>query len=200
MCLKEKCYYVKLFFLFLTFLIFQEVICPGQVPAPAMNIHFSLPLADQTTSVAVLLPTQDGQAWLVYATNSGKLASFYLTPTRPGPSPIPPIPPDPVPQKLTIVVVEDPTKTTVSERLILSDSTWRDLANLKHDFKGVIPFDIKEKKTGLPPPALVPFLERSKLHKLPWLMFTNAQGIFLWEGNLPDSRETLISLIRKHGG
>jgi len=175
----------------------------AQTPAPAIHTRFALPLADKTTAMAVLLPTQDSQAWLVYATPNGKIGLYLLTPTTPTPPPeptppVPPVPP-PVPTRLTIAIVEDPSTTTQEQRGILSDSTWRDIAKSKHDFIGIIPNDIKDARTGLPPAWLTPFLNRAKLHRLPWVIFTDGSTGIVWEGELPDSSAALADLISKYG-
>ena len=189
--------------------------CWGQTPAPALQTQFTLPLADQTTAAAVLLPTANGQAWLCYATQTGKIGLWILTPAttppNPEPQPIPPpvppppvppvpVPPVPVPQRLTIAVVEDPQTSTSEQRGVLANKTWRNLAGEKHDFRGIIPVDVIEKGTGKPPASLVPFLNAAKGRMLPWVMFGSATGIILWEGPLPATSAELIALIHKYGG
>jgi len=176
----------------------------GQTPAPAAQTKFQLPLADATTATAVILPTQAGQAWLVYATKSGMIGSYLLTPTDPTPPPDPlpppPVPPVPIPQKLTIAIVENPATTTVEQRQVLADQAWRNLAADKHTFKGIIPTDVTDKRTGKPPADLVPFLNRAALHNLPWVMFTKPDHTIVWEGQLPTTAQELLNLIHQHGG
>ena len=175
-------------------------------PAPAPGVQFTLPLTDSTNGTAVLLPTHDGEAWLVYATSSGKLGTYYLIPQNhpipPTPDPpIPPIPPTPDPpippplEKLHIAIVEDPARTTLQQRDVLSDPKWRAAASSQHWFEGIIPNDVKEIKTGLPPANLLPFLERAKLHNLPWVIMCNEAGVIRWEGPLPATAEELFKLI-----
>jgi len=200
--MNSKSNLTTLFFLTLTFVL-TATFASAQTPAPAIEVQFALPLADKTTATAVLLPTTDGQAWLVYATPIGKIGLYLLTPTNPTPPPeptppIPPVPP-PVPTRLTIAIVENPSTTTQEQRGILSDSTWRDIAKSKHDFIGIIPNDIRDARTGLPPVHLVPFLNRAKLHRLPWVMFTDGQTGILWEGELPNSSAAFSALISKYG-
>ena len=176
----------------------------GQTPAPAPQTPFNLPLTDKTNATAILLPTHDAQAWLVYATPSGKIGLYLLTPATPQPTPDPtppPVPPiPPVPQKLTIAIVEKPAKTTNEQRQLLMDPTWRKLATEKHDFRGIIPDDVVEKGTGKPPASLVPFLDRARQHNLPWVMLAAPDGTIIWEGTLPPIGGDLKALIRKYGG
>jgi len=201
----------RIYFLLPCLIALSVATAPGQTPAPAIMTQFSLPLADKTTAAATLLPTQNEQAWLVYATGNGKIGIWTLAPTSPSPNPIPPIPPEPIPpvppvppipipQKLTIAIVENPTKTTPEQRAVLANPTWRKLSTEKHDFRGIIPTDVIEKGTGKPPTSLVPFLDRAKLHNLPWCMFTTADGRILWEGQLPTSAKELAALIQRYGG
>lgn len=69
----------------------------AQTPAPAAQVIFALPLADKTTAQAVLLPMPTPGAWLVYATPTGKLGLWTMTPTSPTPPPDPSPPPTPPP-------------------------------------------------------------------------------------------------------
>lgn len=82
----------------LSLLLSFPVLSHGQTPAPAVQTQFALPLADKTTATAILLPMPTPGAWLVYATPSGKLGLFQVTPASPDPNPDPtPVPPTPVP-------------------------------------------------------------------------------------------------------
>jgi hypothetical protein len=69
----------------------------AQTPAPALQTPFSLPLTDKTTAQAVLLPTLNGQAFLVYATPTGRLGLWTMSPTTPTPPPEPQPQPPPQP-------------------------------------------------------------------------------------------------------
>ena len=82
-------------FLFLSAPLAQPTI--AQTPAPGLQTEFALPLADKTTATAVLLPTLDGRAFLVYATKTGTLGLWTMTPTRPTPPPEPQPQPQPEP-------------------------------------------------------------------------------------------------------
>lgn len=185
---------------FLSWLLLTVGSAAAQTPAPAPTTQFPLPLADGTSATAQFLPTQNGAGWLVYATSSGKLATYYLTPTQPGPQPIPPTPVPPTPTKLTIAIVEDPATTSQTQRSVLCEPTWRKLATEKHDFVGIIPNDVIDKRTGQPPPRLAPFLDRAKLHNLPWIMFSDSAGVIVWEGQVPTSALELTKLLQRYGG
>jgi hypothetical protein len=174
--------------------------CWAQTPAPAVQTTFALPLADKTTAQAVLLPTANGQAYLVYATPKGQLGFYLLNPTSPTPTPdpVPPVPPQPTRPK--IAVVENPLTTTLEQRQVLSTPSWRDQASKKHDFIGIIPSDVIEKGTSKPPASLVPFLDRASTHNLPWVILCDQTGTIIWEGQLPTSAAELSALITKYGG
>ena len=171
----------------------------GQTPAIKPFTYFALPLTDDTIANAILLPAADGQAYITYATSQGGLVVYRVTGMEPGPNPVPPPVPPPTPTKLTIAIVEDPRATTKQQRDVLADKAWRKLAKEKHDFLGIIPKDLTDRKTGQPPPRLAPFLERAKLHDLPWVMFTDPTGAIIWEGPLPPIGGDLCALIRTYG-
>jgi len=194
----------KRFFLLLYVFTLPVATAPAQTPAPATMTQFALPLADQTTATAIILPGPNTQAWLIYATPSGKIGLWTMTPTTspipPQPIPPPPIPPVPIPQRLTIAVIEDPATTTLEQRNVLADPTWRKLAAEKHDFRGIIPIDVIEKGTSQPPAALAPFLDRAKGRPLPWIMLYTQNFVLVWEGPLPATTTELMAIIHQFGG
>lgn len=183
----------------------------AQTPAPKTGTSFLLNLIDGTTATAVFLPMQDGQVALVYATRNGNLGLWTMTPTispapqppiPPNPNPVPPtpVPPQPITQKLSIGIVEDPRTTTLEQKAVLIDKEWRNLAVTKHEFIGLIPKDIKEKQTGLPPANLLPFLNAAKGHELPYVVFFDKAMSLVYSGPLPDSSAEMTALILKYGG
>ena len=190
----------KSFCLFFALLLPMATHTHAQTPAPKENVPFSLLLADGTTATAVFLPTADGQAYLVYSTPTGKLGFWMMTTKTPEPTPTPNPPPDPTPQKLTIAIVEDPEQTTAAQRRVLIDDEWRDAAAGGHDFKGILPSDLKDPKTGEAPPVLAPFLKAAEGQSLPWVMFYNRSGKLVFSGPLPATGAELTALIRKYGG
>jgi hypothetical protein len=185
---------------FLCWLLLTAMQARAQTVAPAILTKFALPLADQTIREAIFLPSPNGQAYLVYATSTGQLGLWTLTPTNPPPAPEPTPPTPPPPQKLLIAVVENPTTTTLEQRAVLAAPTWREIATEKHVFFGIIPNDVIEKGTGKPPASLVPFLDRAKEHTLPWCMFFTQRGEIVWEGQIPATAKELIDLIQRYGG
>ena len=172
----------------------------SQIPSPEIESQFPLLLSDGTTAQAVFLPVNDGNLYLVYATRQGKLGFWTLTKGT-GPIPPDPIPPPPpVPTRLTIVVVEDPERSTQIERDILADDRWRGLAMEKHNFLGIIPIDLVDNRTGKPPALLAPFLDLAKGKALPWTILADAKGNVVWQGHLPNSPDDFANLIKKFGG
>lgn len=172
----------------------------GQTPAPAIHTPFQLPLADKTTATATILPAPQSRAYLVYATPAGKLGLWLMMKaTDPiPPDPIPPPPPEPV--KLFIAIIEDPERTSQAQRDVLADQGWRNLAGPPHQFLGILPVDLIDKRTGLPPPHLAPYLSHAKTKPLPWVIFTDENRNILFEGPLPPTAPDLERLIRTHGG
>ena len=172
----------------------------SDVPTPELEKSFSMILSDGTKSTAVFLPAENGNLYLVYATQRGNLGFWTLTK---GTGPIPPDPdppPPPKPTRLTIVVVEDPERSTQVERDILADDRWRGLAMEKHNFLGIIPIDLVDNRTGKPPALLAPFLDLAKGKALPWTILADAKGNVVWQGHLPNSPDDFANLIKEKGG
>ena len=183
----------------------------SQTPAPEVQTLFNLPLTDKTTAQAVILPTLDGQAFLVYATSAGRLGIYCLIPTTapeptpptplpPTPIPPTPIPPTPITQKLYIAIVENPRETTQEQKAVMVDKEWRSLAVDKHNFIGLIPSEIKEIKTGLPPASLLPFLNAAKGHNLPCIVIFNKSMSLVYAAELPVTSAEITAIIHKYGG
>lgn len=172
----------------------------AQTLTPAPHVQFTLPLTQSQSASAQFLPAPNGDLWLVYATSSGELRTYALTLTNPTPPPDPVPPPPPIPVKLTIAIVENPQLTSLADRQTLADPTWRKWATEKHDFIGIIPNDVIDKRTGQPPPRLAPFLDRARSHNLPWIIFTNPAGVIIWEGQVPTTATELTNLIKQFGG
>ena len=204
-------YLATSFFLSILLLSPSTPHCWGQTPAPRTMTQFALPLADNTTATAAFLPTTGGSTYLVYGTPTGRLGFFLLTaptdPTPPNPwppipptPPVPPAPPVPIPQKLTIAIVEDPATTTQQQRSILADPAWRRHAADKHHFRGIIPTDLIEKGTNKPPASLAPFLDAAKGRMLPWILLVAPDGTILFQGPLPPTTAELTATIRRYGG
>lgn len=185
---------------FLSWLLLIVPIAAAQTANPAPMKPFSLPLTTGESATAVLLPIDDGRMWMVYATPDGKIGFWMMSQSTDPipPDPIPPPPPEPT--RLTIVAVEDPERTTQRERDVLADAGWRGLAMEKHNFMGIIPVDLIDKRTGKPPPLFLPFMDLAKGKKLPWVILGDDQGNVLWQGSLPDSPAEFTTLIEKYGG
>jgi len=186
---------IKSFFLLILIASGSIPAAAEQLPAPAPFQPFSLPLTDKTTATAVILPIDATTAYLVYTTSTGSLGFWTMTQST-TPLPPDPIPPDPTPlEKLTIAIVENPSATSAAQRQVLADLTWRKRAAEQHDFLGLIPSDLRDARTGEPPAHLLPFLERAKLHNLPWIIMCDDRGAIVWEGPLPATAAKLLNLI-----
>jgi len=185
---------------FLSWLLLTGFAAAASIPFPATQTPFTLPFSDGTTTTAVLLPIDADRMWMVYATPDGKIGFWMMSrSTDPiPPDPIPPPPPEPT--RLTICIVEDPERTTQTQRDVLVDEGWRGLAMEKHDFLGICPADLIDKRTGKPPPLYAPYLNLAKGKKLPWVILGDDHGKVIWQGSLPDSPAKFLNLIEKYGG
>ena len=202
---------LKLIFLSFAACLLGSCQLKAQTPTPVVEIQFQLQLSDQTQAQAIFLPTLEGKMYLVYATNSGLMGIWTMTPTT-SPIPVHPVPPNPVPptppvppippvtQKLFIGIVEDPRETTLQQKTVLINKEWRELATTHHTFTGLIPLDIIEKGTNKPPASLVPFLNAAKGRELPCLIMFNQNMSLLYAGKIPVTPAEITALIRKFGG
>lgn len=191
---------ISLFLPLLFILPFQGLQAQQTTPVPANEVQFQMPLSDGTTGTAMFCWMPDGNGICVISSPSGKIALLRFTKGILPPIIDPPQPPDPKPQKLTIGIVEDVRATTLSEKEVLIDKAWRDLALKDHTFVGIIPHDLKEKSTAPVKPLLLPFLERAKGKRLPWVIMLGEGTIIAWDGPLPATPAEMTALIMKYGG
>lgn len=86
--------------------------CTAQTPAIAPGTPFTVPLANNTTATAIVLPGPNNQAWLVYATSTGQigLSTLSITTVNP-PPPTPTPPPSPVNPPIPVFPTLGPTPT-----------------------------------------------------------------------------------------
>lgn len=173
---------------------------PAQTLVPANEIQFNFPLSDGTTGTGMFCWMPDGNGLFVMSSPSGKIALLRFTKGILPPIIDPPQPPEPKPQKLTIGIIENPRSTTLSEKEVLVDKEWRDLAVKDHTFVGIIPFDLQEKSPTPVKPLLVPFLSRAKGKRLPWVVMLGEGTVIAWDGPLPATPAEMTALIKKYGG
>jgi hypothetical protein len=203
----------NLILLFLLLFGFPANAALSQTVAPAAKTFFQIPLADKTIADAVIWPTPDGQTLLLYSTPTGKIFVYQLTslgpqpeptpPTPPTPNPTPPTPPnppEPIPQKLTIAVVEDPRTTTQAQKQLLVDCKWRCLAVANHNFVGIVPYNIIDKRTGKTPANLQSIIQASQGQILPCFEIFDSNMGLLYSAHLPNSADQIATIIHKYGG
>lgn len=155
----------------------------SQTPAPAPYQVFSLPLADKTTGTAVLLPTREGQAYLVCASSTGKIFSYLLTPTTTPPKPDPTPQPDPTPPPPTpppaIAAVITVTPTTPAD-LPAGVATLLDSAQVAYHA-----FTVAMVAERDPPENSLTWIGRTAGKQYPYTFFATAEGAILWQGPTP---------------
>ncbi len=185
---------------FLGWLLLAAPLDAATAPVPAPLKFFHLPMDDGSSTQAVLLPIDADHMWMVYTSKDGQIGFWMMTRSTDPIPPDPVPPPPPKPTRLTIVVIEDPERSTQIERDILADDRWRGLAMEKHNFLGIIPIDLVDNRTGKPPTLLAPFLELAKGKALPWTILADAKGNIVWQGHLPNSPDDFANLIKEKGG
>ena len=193
----------KLFFIFLAFfsplvLLADSLNLPVGEIKP--SIQFKIPTTDGLFANAVYFLTGDQKEILILANKQGDLIIYWLSKDPSPKPPDPPIPPTPTPAKLTIAIIEDPSTTPLKQKAILTDKAWRDRANSKHNFLGIVPFNLIQPDTGKTPPFFQPYIDRANGKTLPWLMFFAPNGSLLFEGAVPSSTSEMNTLLDTYGG
>lgn len=161
--------------------------------------------------MAMYVMTNEKIELLILADKQGLMTVYFLsknqwpqpepTPIPPTPvPPTPPTPPTPTPQKLNIAIVEDVCCTPYKQKAVLADRAWRDRANSKHNFIGIIPSTLIQVDTGKAPTFFQPFIDQAKDKKKPYLILYGMDGQIIYEGTLPESTAAMNSLLDIYGG
>jgi len=174
-------------------------------------VQFQIPTTDGQTANALYILTNDQRELLIVSNKQGSIIVYFLSkdpspkppipPVPPDPiPPIPPNPPTPIPQKLNIAIVEDVCCTPLKQKAVLADRVWRDRANAKHNFIGIIPSTLIQVDTGKPPAFFQPFINHAKDKKKPWIILYGNDGQLIYEGTVPDTSAAMNALLEKYGG
>jgi len=157
-------------------------------------------LADGSVAQATFVAIPQQQLMMIVQLQDGHAAIFYLSKNVNPINPVNPVDPEPVPQRLTIAIVENPADVTPQQARVIQSRTFTEEAKRKHNFLGIVTPDAKDAKTNEVPAQLAPFLSEAKLHDLPWIIFTNAAGTIVWQGAPPATAAELIATLHKFGG
>lgn len=130
----------------------------------------------------------------------GTAELYYLSKAAPAPNPDPSPQPPPTPQRLTIAIVEDPLTVSPQQAGVITAAEWVNAAKQNHDYLGIYAPDAANSATKETPAKLAPFLKAASLRKLPWIMFADAQGHIVWQGNPPATVAELLQLLKRYGG
>jgi len=157
----------------------------AQTPAPAPSVRFALPLLDKTTATAMILPTHDGAAWLVYATTTGQIGLYQLTPTSPTPPPDPPPTPPPVDGPISLITVTETTPAVlppaVAAFLVKTNSTYS-------------AYTVAMVGDKTPPPGALLWIGRTAGKTYPYSFIVRADQSIRWQGPTPQSQNDWLKL------
>jgi hypothetical protein len=168
--------------------------CAAQTPAPANNQPFLIPLADSSLATAVILPGPTSLPYLVYATPTGQIGLWTLTPpTNPQPPtpptppqpPTPPTPPTP-PPVVNIIVVTAATPAAADASI----SAW--VAAHGGTFYA---YTVEMVSDDNPPPNSLKWIGRTAGKPYPYAFAADAAGTILWQGPQPKTSAALIEAI-----
>lgn len=152
---------------------------------------FTLPLADKTTATAVFLPTVDGQAYLVYATPTGNLGLWTMTPTATQP-PKPPI--DPPKPPVTSVSVITITETDAAALPSLVQ------AHLDSTGGSYFAFTVAMVSDVSPPTNSLVWIGRSAGKNYPYTFIATSTGEILWQGPTPIRVAEFLARVKNPKG
>jgi hypothetical protein len=171
-------------FLFVLFIAFSTQSCCAQTPAPALQVQFSLPLADNMLATAMILPAANNTYHLVYATQTGQLVSYQLIPNSPNPIPDP----KPVVQSLSVITVTETDQavvpTAISSFLTSTSSTY-------------YAFTVAMVAEKAPPKNALLWIGRTAGKTLPYSFATSLDGKILWEGPTPIGGTAFLEILQR---
>lgn len=170
---------------------------PAQTPTPRPHLPFTLPMTDGTTAAAIILPTQAGQAYLVYATTTGRIGSYLMTPgTTPTPGPIdPPAPPIPVPDPPAPPPVPTPTRLALIGEMDKPNLSTAVTATLSAWAVAVESYSVAQVADPSTPAAALRLIGRSAGKRYPFAIALTAAGTVTWEGNLSNDPTAAIATL-----
>jgi len=161
---------------------------------------FPLPLKDGTTANAAFLPTQNGQAYLVYATSTGQLGSYLLTPTNspnpqpPAPTPTPPAPPPPPPA---------PPLGTASRLIAIGETQEPNLPAklttlLAEKHITTQTYSVAQVQNPNTPPTALHWIGLTAGKPYPYGFLLTASAAILWQGPIPTNPDDAISIFNRY--
>lgn len=170
----------------------------AQPIAVPQSLHIAR--ADGSIAVAQIVQAADSQIMLIVSQADDTAQLYFISRSAPQPTPTPPVPPTPQPQKLTIAIVEEPAHSTPQQAAAITNPAFQAKAKAQHNFLGIFTPDAKDSQSQEVPASLAPFLAAAKGKPLPWIMFKDAQGKMIWEGQAPNTAAELIETLSKFGG
>lgn len=157
-------------------------LCTAQIPNIAPCVPFQLPLTDKTTATAVLLPTQAGPHYIVYATKTGQIAFFEINPSSTDPTPQP----EPPAAIAAIITVSADTAA------VLPADVAARLASLGGDY---FAYTVAMVADANPPPNSLSWIGRTAGKPYPYTFIVDASGNILWQGPTPSSSDNFLSIL-----
>lgn len=165
----------------------------AQAPALTASFPFNVPMTDGTTSQAVILPKNDGSAYLVISSPTGQLGLFLLTPqTTPPPTPNPtPPPPPPTPPPPSGTAAAFITITAAVPAAIPAETqalfTSRNITYYAYTASMV--------SDPQPPPNSLTWIGACAGKQLPYSFLATADGQCLWQGPTPTTAADFAALL-----
>jgi len=167
--------------------------CLAQTPAPKPATFFLMPLADGSIATTVILPTTDEQAYLVYASPTGQIGLYLLTPASlippldPPIPPTPPVPPPKPPQKLASVIT-----ITETEPAPIGAEVDRAIRSANATY---FAYTIEMVSMPNPPANSLKWIGLSAGRSYPYTFAATAAGVILWQGPTPTTAADFLAML-----
>lgn len=169
--------------LLMPLLLASTPLCTAQTPGIAPGVPFQLPLTDKSMASAILLPTQVGPQYIVYATKTGLIGFYEINPSSTDPAPQP----EPPAAIASIITVSADTAADLP-----ADVAAR-LASLSGNY---FAFTVAMVADASPPPNALSWIGRTAGKPYPYTFVVDASGNILWEGPTPTSSDNFLSILR----
>jgi len=170
--------------------------------------NFPVPLADGTAGTAMALASDQGQVLIVAAPTTPPTISLYLVmpaspQPQPNPNPNPNPQPDPQPKPtpvgpLRLIWIEETSERTPEHAALIADKELRDLLYKAGWLLRIADADVVD-ENGKPPTDLANYLAEAKKLGLPRLFIVDKNGVEVYNGAVPATKEAFLQLLKQFG-
>ena len=163
--------------------------------SPSPGSPFTIPMNDQTTATAIILPAPNAGYYLVTSTSAGKLGFWLMsqttppTPDNPPQPPKPPAPPQPpTPQLARVVTI------TATQPQTLDAAVAAYIATIGATYNA---YTIAQVATPNPPPDALKYIGLAAGKQTPYTFLVSTAGQVTAEGPTPTTAAAFLAMLGK---